>query len=725
MWRTRLLGEQVDGLTDEPRPRAARRITDTQVEGVVVGTLESTSRGATHWSTRAMAKATGLSHATIGRIWRGGGLQAHQTETFKLSPDSWLIDKVRDIAGLYVNPPEQAVVICVVEKPQIQALDRGAPLLPMQPSQAEWRTFDYRRHGTTSLFAALDVKTGTVIGELHRRHRSVEFEKFLKRIDAEIRLWLSRHPRFHLHFTPTHSSWLNLVERWFAELTTRQLRRGMHGHARARYHKVERYARECWRFDGDCSVKSGTARTIDRAVFGPSRRRGCHSVVRRELDTPRPTGDAQGTAKCPSTHQILGPRCLSVPRAVGGVAGDRGRAHGHADEPDSGGLRRRVSDGVGALLRSEKYRGEASTTSSLFPAAGAWFCFAAANRKLPPVVCSTVAWCTTRSTTVAAAVGSRKTSDQRANGRFVVTNRLRRSYRSLMNPNSRSAPVLSRGTYPSSSRWTTSKRAGWASLRASRPCCCASTSMVSRLGGGHEPYPVVVLAAGHPQGDGQTRRPRADPADVHDVGGLGDEAAVEDLQDRVAVKVRLRGSGNMNKGPHGHLKRDPLSTRKRRPLAMIDGARHGRLVDRARRDAEVIRMTQWAEVRHLHLVEGVPKKEIARRLKLAVKTGRRAIGRSTPPVRVSPLRPSILDPWRERIRQWLCEEPRLTAKPIRRLLLAGPVPARTVRRYVAVLRAATTRQEAFVHGSVRAELAKHTRKPDQEWSAPPSLLTRQ
>jgi len=196
-----------------------------------------------------MARASGLSHATIGRIWRAFGLQPHRTETFKLSPDPWLIDKVRDIVGLYVNPPEHAVVFCVDEKPQIQALERTAPLLPMQPGQVERRTFDYRRHGTTSLFAALDVKTGTVIGELHRRHRSVEFEKFLKRIDAETptgldihlildnysthksprtRRWLARHPRFHLHFTPTYSSWLNLVERWFAELTTRQLRRGVH-----------------------------------------------------------------------------------------------------------------------------------------------------------------------------------------------------------------------------------------------------------------------------------------------------------------------------------------------------------------------------------------------------------------------------------------------------------------------------------------------------------------
>ncbi len=248
-WRTRFLADRNDGLTDEPRPGAPRRITDAQVEEVVVRTLESTPRGATHWSTRGMAQATGLSNATISRIWRAFGLQPHRTETFKLSPDPWLVDKVRDIVGLYINPPEHAVVFCVDEKPQIQALERTAPLLPMQPGQPERRTFDYRRHGTTSLFAALDVKTGAVIGELHRRHRSIEFEKFLKRIDAEtpaelnvhlildnysthktprIRRWLARHPRFHLHFTPTYSSWLNLVERWFAELTTKQLRRGVH-----------------------------------------------------------------------------------------------------------------------------------------------------------------------------------------------------------------------------------------------------------------------------------------------------------------------------------------------------------------------------------------------------------------------------------------------------------------------------------------------------------------
>ena len=218
---------------------------------VVVCTLETTPPGATHWSTRTIARAAGMSHATISRIWRAFGLQPHRTKTFKLSPDPWMVEKVRDIVGLYVNPPEHAVVLYVDEKPQIQALDRTAPVLPMLPGRCERRTHDYRRHGAVALFAALDVKTGKVIGALHRRHRTVEFLKFLKflkRIDAEtpddldvhfildnysthkaprVVRWLAAHPRFHFHFTPTYSSWLNLVERWFSALTTQQLRRGV------------------------------------------------------------------------------------------------------------------------------------------------------------------------------------------------------------------------------------------------------------------------------------------------------------------------------------------------------------------------------------------------------------------------------------------------------------------------------------------------------------------
>src|SRR6266516_3260519 len=248
-WRSRFLKARLEGLYNEPRPGAPRKVSDARVEQVVVQTLESTPRGETHWSTRGLAKATGLSRMTISRIWQAFGLQPHRTETFKLSPDPQLIEKVRDIVGLYMNPPDHAVVLCVDEKSQIQALDRTAPLLPLRPGQAERRTHDYKRHGTTSLFAALDTKTGKVIAETHRRQRSVEFRKFLDRVDASlppdvdvhlimdnygthktplIHAWLAKRPRFHVHFTPTYGSWLNLVERWFAELTMKQIRRGAH-----------------------------------------------------------------------------------------------------------------------------------------------------------------------------------------------------------------------------------------------------------------------------------------------------------------------------------------------------------------------------------------------------------------------------------------------------------------------------------------------------------------
>jgi transposase len=253
-WRGRFVADRFAGLLDEPRPGAPRQVTDAQVEQVVVRTLEATPRAATHWSTRGMAQATGLSRMTISRIWHAFGLQPHRSETFKLSPDPLLIDKVRDIVGLYINPPAHAVVLCVDEKAQIQALDRTAPLLPLQPGQVARHTHDYTRHGTTSLFAALDVKTGKVVGETHRRHRSREFRQCLDRLDARvpadldvhvvmdnygthktplIRAWFAKRPRFHAHFTPTYGSWLNLVERWFAELTNKQLRRGVHRSVRA------------------------------------------------------------------------------------------------------------------------------------------------------------------------------------------------------------------------------------------------------------------------------------------------------------------------------------------------------------------------------------------------------------------------------------------------------------------------------------------------------------
>jgi transposase len=248
-WRARFIARRLDGLVDEPRPGAPRTISDDQVEAVIIRTLETTPRGATHWSTRAMAKATGLSHVTVARMWRAFGLQPHRTETFTLSPDPLLVEKVRDIVGLYLNPPDHALVLCVDEKSQIQALDRTQPLLPMQPGQAARHTHTYRRHGTTSLCAALDTQSGRVIGSLHARHRSIEFRRFLDQIDMAvpadldvhlvldnygthktplIQRWLATRPRFHLHFTPTYASWLTLVERWFAELTTNQLRRNAH-----------------------------------------------------------------------------------------------------------------------------------------------------------------------------------------------------------------------------------------------------------------------------------------------------------------------------------------------------------------------------------------------------------------------------------------------------------------------------------------------------------------
>jgi transposase len=248
-WRSRFLQHRLGGLLDEPRPGAPRKITDDQVERVVARTLESLPRDATHWSTRSMAKAAGMSQSAVSRIWRAFGLQPHRVEAFKLSKDPLFVDKVRDIVGLYLNPPDRAFVLCVDEKSQIQALDRTQPLLPMRPGHSERRTHDYTRYGTTSLFAALDVKTGKVIGELHRRHRAIEFKKFLDTLDdavpgdhdvhvvldnlsthktPAIRRWFLKHPRFHVHFTPTSASWINLVERWFALLTEKQLRRGVH-----------------------------------------------------------------------------------------------------------------------------------------------------------------------------------------------------------------------------------------------------------------------------------------------------------------------------------------------------------------------------------------------------------------------------------------------------------------------------------------------------------------
>jgi len=248
-WRNRFVVDRLDGLCDEPRPGAPRSIGDDDVERMIVKTLEETPRDATHWSTRSMASATGMSQSAVSRIWRAFGLKPHLTESFKLSPDPLFIDKVRDIVGLYLNPPEAAMVLCVDEKSQIQALDRTSPVLPLVPGTPQRRTHDYRRHGTTNLYAALDIASGKVITDLSARHRAEEFQRFLNLINRQvpdhldvhvivdnssthktpsIQRWLLRHPRFSLHFTPTYSSWLNLVERWFAELTNKWLRRGTH-----------------------------------------------------------------------------------------------------------------------------------------------------------------------------------------------------------------------------------------------------------------------------------------------------------------------------------------------------------------------------------------------------------------------------------------------------------------------------------------------------------------
>ncbi|MBY8975899.1 IS630 family transposase [Rhodobacteraceae bacterium NNCM2] len=248
-WRRRFAEHRIEGLSDEYRVGRPRSVSDAQVADVIKRTLETTPKDATHWSIRSMAAEVGLSHTTIRRIWNTFGLQPHRSETFKLSTDPLFVDKVQDIVGLYMSPPNRAIVLCVDEKSQIQALDREQPVLPMAPGVAERRTHTYIRHGTTSLFAALDIATGAVIGKYYKRHRATEFLDFLKRIDSQmpqgpdvhivmdnyathktpkIKAWLARRPHWHVHFTPTSASWINQVERWFAELTRKQLQRGVH-----------------------------------------------------------------------------------------------------------------------------------------------------------------------------------------------------------------------------------------------------------------------------------------------------------------------------------------------------------------------------------------------------------------------------------------------------------------------------------------------------------------
>lgn len=261
-WRGRFVTARLDGLLDAPRPGQPRKISDAAIEDVIDKTLHRKPANAAQWSTRSMAAATGLTQNAIFRIWKTFGLQPHRQETFKLSTDPLFIEKVRDIVGLYLAPPVKAIVLCVDEKSQIQALDRTQPILPMMPGMPEKRTHDYMRHGTTTLFAALDIATGEVMGQLHRRHRAEEFLTFLRHVNTQVpadldvhlvmdnygthktqavRGWFARHPRFHVHFTPTSASWLNQVERWFSTLTTRYLRRSTHRSTQALEKAIREY----------------------------------------------------------------------------------------------------------------------------------------------------------------------------------------------------------------------------------------------------------------------------------------------------------------------------------------------------------------------------------------------------------------------------------------------------------------------------------------------------
>ena len=305
-WRGLFLRKRLDGLVDEPRPGAPRKISDATVERIVTTTLESTPPDATHWSTRDLAKRIGVSQSTVSRIWRAFNLQPHRVESFRLSNDPLFVEKVRDIVGLYMNPPDHAVVLSVDEKSQIQALERAQPLLPMRPGQPERRTHDYLRHGTTTLFAALDVATGEVLGECYARHRAREFLRFLRAIDdnvpadldvhlivdnyathktRDVRRWLAKHPRFHVHYTPTYSSWINLVERWFARLSERKIKRASHRSTR----ELERDIRSFLEHTNDHPKPFIWTKSADQILA--SIRRFCQYTLQSQ-GIPLPTSDS-------------------------------------------------------------------------------------------------------------------------------------------------------------------------------------------------------------------------------------------------------------------------------------------------------------------------------------------------------------------------------------------------------------------------------------------------